>query len=278
MDAAKESGIRNKLHEIIYEADTPMGKWVDIILLWAILLSIAAVILESVDEIGTKYRTLLHVLEWIFTILFTIEYALRIWVVQKPWKYIFSFYGLVDLLAILPTYLSLIFTGGQFLMAIRILRLLRIFRIFKLVRFIKESRVLAAALRASRHKIAVFLGTVLVSVVIMGTVMYMIEGPEHGFTSIPRGIYWAIVTLTTVGFGDIYPQTVFGQFVASFIMIMGYAIIAVPTGIVTSELARQKPVQLNTQVCPSCAHAKHDDDAVHCKKCGAELNPETVDG
>ena len=264
---------QKKLHEIIFEADTPTGKAFDVALLLSIALSVLAVMLESVESISERFGSVLRVMEWIFTILFTVEYILRIISVRKPLGYIFSFLGIIDLLAILPTYLSLFFAGTQALIIFRAIRLLRIFRIFKLARYIKEGRIIGLALKASRYKITVFLTAVLSIVLIMGTLMYLIEGAENGFTSIPRSVYWAIVTLTTVGYGDIAPQTLIGQMVAAMIMIMGYAIIAVPTGIVTSELSKVVEKEATTQVCPDCSSEGHDIDARYCKYCSAQLNP-----
>lgn len=268
---AETKNWRHNLYEIIFEADTPAGKLFDVLLIWAILLSVTVVFLESISVLKTDYGELFNLLEWIFTILFTIEYVLRIIGVRKPTKYIFSFYGVVDFLAIVPTYLSLIITGSQYLLVIRILRLLRVFRVFKLSYLIKQSDVLVNALKASRAKIAVFLFAVLTLVVIIGALMYVIEGPENGFTSIPVSMYWAIVTLTTVGYGDLSPQSPIGQLLASMVMIMGYGIIAVPTGIVSVELASATKKKVTTQVCPSCLSEGHDNNAVHCKFCGAKL-------
>ncbi|WP_340111405.1 ion transporter [Maribellus mangrovi] len=263
---------RERLYEIIFEADTPAGKFFDVALLVVILLSVALVMLESVPAIRTNYRPILRILEWVITGIFTVEYLLRIIIVRKPLRYIFSFYGIIDFLSVIPTYLGLFIIGSHHLVVIRILRMLRIFRILKLTRYTQAGRTLAKALWASREKISVFIFFVIVLVVVIGTIMYIIEGEAHGFTSIPRGIYWAIVTLTTVGYGDISPQTSLGQFMASIVMIMGYAIIAVPTGIVTAEIINPS-YKGNTQVCPSCLHDKHDDDAKFCKKCGAKINP-----
>jgi voltage-gated potassium channel len=262
---------RNKLYEIIFEADTPAGKWFDIILLWAILLSVLVVFLESISELKKDYGDIFFYLEWFFTILFTIEYALRIISTKKPLGYIFSFYGIIDLLAILPTYLSLVIIGSQYLLVIRILRLLRVFRILKLTHLVRQATILKKALIASRGKITVFLFAVLTLIVIVGAVMYVIEGPENGFTSIPFSMYWAVVTMTTVGYGDVSPQTPIGQVFASIVMIMGYAIIAVPTGIVSVEIADAKK-RTTTQVCPNCSKEGHDPDAVHCKYCGTPIN------
>lgn len=229
--------------------------------------------LESVQEVKHTYGDLLYKIEWLFTGLFTAEYLARLWVVLHKRKYIFSFFGIVDLLSILPTYLAIIFTGAQSLLVIRSLRLLRIFRIFKLARFIGESQHLVRALKASQYKVIVFLTTVITAVIIFGTLIYLIEGPNHGFTSIPLSIYWAIVTMTTVGYGDIAPQTTLGQTLASLIMIMGYGIIAVPTGIVSSEMIQLKRKEkITTQVCPHCLKEGHDNDAIYCKYCGGEIN------
>ncbi len=268
---------RFKLHEILYEADTFLGKLFDIVLFIVILASIVFVMLESVEEIDTKYHRFLNVAEWVITILFTIEYIARIVAVKKPLKYIFSFYGIIDLLSTIPKYLSLIFVGTHSLVALRALRLMRVFRILKLARFIGESTNFARALKVSRVKILVFLSFVLILCVVLGTVMYLVEsGEDSGFTSIPRSVYWAIVTLTTVGYGDIAPITPLGQFIASLIMIMGYAIIAIPTGIVSSEMTKtsRRKVQTNTQSCPNCLAEKHRDNAEFCYDCGKRLNDE----
>ncbi len=264
---------RQKIYDIIFEADTPAGKFFDVSLLIVILISVALVMLESVPTISTNFQQPLKILEWIITLIFTLEYILRIAIVNKPFRYIFSFYGIIDFLSVIPTYMGLIIIGSHSLVVIRILRLLRIFRILKLTRYTHAGRTLAKALWASREKISVFIFFVIILVIIIGTIMYIVEGPQHGFTSIPRGIYWAIVTLTTVGYGDISPDTPMGQFFASIVMIMGYAIIAVPTGIVTAEIINPS-LKRNTQVCPQCLYSAHDDDAVFCKKCGATINPE----
>ena len=263
---------RTKLHTIIFEAETPAGKLFDVILLWSILISVAVVMLDSIAEVNAKYGELLLGLEWFFTIAFTIEYMLRLICVNKPLRYAFSFFGIVDFLAVIPTYLSLVFVGYQYLLVIRILRLLRVFRIFKLTHLISQASILKEALKASRGKIVVFLTTVLSMVIIIGSLMYVIEGPENGFTNIPTSIYWAIVTLTTVGYGDISPNTPLGQFLASIVMIIGYAIIAVPTGIVTVELAEAtRKKKTATEVCPNCLADGHDSDADYCKYCGTKL-------
>lgn len=263
---------RKKLHTVIYEADSKAGKLFDLILLAVIVVSIGAVMLESVASIKIRYGTTLAIIEWIVTIVFTLEYIARIIAVKKPWGYIFSFYGIIDLLATLPKYVGLLFPGSGVLLSIRAIRLLRIFRILKLVHFVGASNQLVNAIKTSRAKIAVFLFSVLVLCIIIGTLMYLIEGPEHGFTSIPISVYWTVVTLTTVGFGDITPTTPFGQFISALVMILGYGIIAVPTGLVTAELMREKKVNLNTQVCPNCSADKHRDDAHFCYNCGHHLN------
>lgn len=267
---SKPKNWKDSWHEVIFEADTPKGKLFDVVLLWAIALSVLAVMLESVGWIYTEYQSIFVIVEWVFTILFTIEYLLRLATVKQPLKYALSFYGLVDLLSILPTFLGLYFVDGSSLRVIRILRLLRVFRVLKLMSFLNQAQNLRKALKSSRPKIMVFLFAVSVLVVLLGTVMYIIESEEAGFTSIPRSIYWAIVTLTTVGYGDITPQTVLGQSLASVVMIIGYAIIAVPTGIVTSEFVKSD-VSSNTKSCPNCSKEGHDDDADHCKFCGSKL-------
>lgn len=264
---------RDKLFEIIYEADTKEGKLFDVILLVTILLSIALVMIESVDPISEKYSKELNIAEWIITGLFTIEFILRLICIKKPLSYVFSFYGAIDFLSTIPKYLSLFFVGTNSLVALRALRLLRVFRILKLARYIGESNQLLKALKASRAKIGVFLFFVLILCIILGTVMYLVEGAQNGFTSIPRSIYWAIVTLTTVGYGDISPHTALGQFIASAVMILGYAIIAIPTGIVSSEITKnQTKVHTNTQSCPNCAHEGHPDNAEFCYHCGYKIH------
>jgi voltage-gated potassium channel len=266
------AGRRARLHEIIFEADTRAGRLFDLALIWLILLSVATVILESVRSVRAQYGEILYALEWLFTILFTVEYALRLLSVRRPLRYATSFFGVVDLLAIIPTYLSIFVPGSQYLLVIRILRLLRVFRLLKLSEYVTEADTLRLALRASRRKISVFISAVVLLVVIIGALMYVVEGEEHGFTSIPISIYWAIVTLTTVGYGDLSPRTPIGQILASIVMIIGYGIIAVPTGIVTVELAQAaRERKISRQSCPSCAAEGHDPDALHCKYCGANL-------
>ena len=266
--------VRENLGNIIFETDTPAAKLFDVVVLWAILLSVALVMLESVLSLRGRYGATLRALEWGFTVLFTVEYLLRIYAARKRLRYVTSFYGVVDLLAVLPSYLSLVVVGSQYLIVIRSLRLLRIFRVLKLARYLGEANTLVRALRASRVKIIVFLWTVLTLVVIIGSVMYLVEGAESGFTNIPISVYWAIVTLTTVGYGDIAPRTPLGQTLSALVMILGYAIIAVPTGIVTTELGRASQEEREERaraVCPRCGRSGHDADAVHCKYCGETL-------
>jgi len=282
----KDKDWKLRLHEIIYEADTPAGKLFDVILLILIIASILLVMLESVTSIDLKYHYWLNIGEWIVTILFTIEYIARVITVRKPLKYIFSFYGVIDLLSTLPKYLSLIFAGTHALVALRALRLLRVFRILKLARYLGASNQLATAIKASRAKISVFLFAVIIVATIFGTVMYLVEGEKNGFDNIPKSIYWSIVTLTTVGFGDIAPQTPLGQFIATIIMVLGYGIIAVPTGIVSAEYTRsankeeedlkvkQKQTDalaLNTLSCQNCLKENHKDNAEFCYNCGNSL-------
>jgi voltage-gated potassium channel len=262
---------RTRLHEIIFEAETPGGKAFDVALLVCIVASVVTVLLESVASVRADHGTVLRALEWAFTILFTVEYLLRLATVGKPLRYALSFFGVVDLMAIVPTYLSVFLPGAQSLIVIRALRLLRIFRVLKLAQFVGEARMLRAALNASVRKITVFLGTVLTIVLIVGALMYLIEGEASGFDSIPQSMYWAIVTLTTVGYGDIAPQTLVGKLLASVVMVLGYGIIAVPTGIVTVELAQARRAPITTEACPDCGAGGHDADADYCKFCGARL-------
>ena len=264
---------RKRMHEVIFEAETPGGKAFDVALLLLILLSTVVVMLDSVAEIHLKYRLPLAIVEYVITALFTVEYIARLSCVARPWRYALSFYGIVDVLAVLPTYLRLIFPGAQPLMLIRTLRLIRVFRVFKLPLYLSEARALLTALRQTRQRIAVFLVVVLTLLLVIGALMYMIEGGEKdtGFTSIPRSVYWAIVTMTTVGYGDIAPQTVIGQALAACVMILGYAIIIVPIGVFSAELVSSQKTPVNTQCCNHCSAEGHDTDAVHCKFCGAKL-------
>jgi voltage-gated potassium channel len=266
---------QKKLHEIIYEADTPGGKAFDIALLVAIVVSVIAVMLESVPSIGASWGSELRFAEWIFTILFTIEYVLRLISVRRPAKYATSFFGIVDVVAIIPTYLTLlpVFGGAHGLIVIRSLRLIRVFRIFKLVRYMSEAQALMVALRATAAKIIVFFTLVITIMLILGSLMYIIEGthPESQFTSIPKGVYWAIVTMTTVGYGDVTPQTIPGQFLAAVAMILGYSIIIVPTGIFSVEVIMSRERSASTQACPSCSREGHDENSEFCKYCGEPL-------
>lgn len=265
------SSLRERTQEIIFRHDTPAGKTFDVVLIWVILASVVVVMLESVPSIRQEYRPLLRGAEWVFTIVFTIEYLVRLWCAVSALRYARSFFGIVDLLAVLPTYLSLVFPGGQALITVRALRLLRVFRVLKLAHYISGAGVLTQALRASRYKITVFIAGVLTLVVIFGSMMYLVEGAPSGFTSIPKSVYWAIVTLTTVGYGDIAPQTAIGQGLAAMIMLLGYAIIAVPTGIVTVEIGAAQRREAADRDCPRCGLDSHDMDARYCKQCGDRL-------
>lgn len=268
---------RNRLHEIIFEADTKLGKLFDVTLLILIIISIILVMLESIDDLNQIYGDWFNAAEWVITIYFTIEYILRLICVYKPSKYALSFFGIIDLLSILPSYLEIIFglTGSQYFAAVRAMRLIRVFRIFKLAKFLDESKSLVTALKASQAKITVFLTFILMMAVVIGSIMYFVEGGPNnqgsGFTSIPRSIYWSIVTLTTVGYGDIAPTTAIGQFLAAVVMIMGYGVLAVPTGIVSAEMVSVSNKPETTQACKSCLKEGHDLDAQFCKYCGEEL-------
>jgi voltage-gated potassium channel len=267
-----ETGWRRRLHEIVFESETRAGRVFDIALLWSIVFSVVAVTLESVPSIRAEHGETLQAIEWFFTVVFTIEYVLRLISVKHPLLYATSFFGIVDLCAVVPGYLSLFVPGSHYLLVIRVLRVVRVFRIFKLTEHLYEADVLMLALRASRRKIMVFLTTVLAVVVIIGSVMYVVEGEENGFTSIPVSIYWAIVTLTTVGYGDLSPKTALGQTLASAVMILGYGIIAIPTGIVTSEISRATRKEVTTEACPGCGVQGHDPDALFCKYCATSLD------
>jgi len=267
---------RERIHEIIFEAETKEGKLFDVVLLGFILLSVLIVAIETIPSLSPRWGTTLFVLEWVFTIFFTIEYVLRIYCVYRPWKYITSFYGIVDLLSILPTYLSLFIPQANTLMVIRALRLMRVFRIFKLAAYTSQGAFIVAALKESRQKIVIFIFFIMLTISIFGSVMYVVEGGQNeAFASIPISIYWAIVTITTVGYGDISPITPLGQFLAAFVMIIGYAIIAVPTGIVTSELVKQTKVEdIRLESCRYCSKEGHDHDAIYCKYCAKALKLE----
>lgn len=267
-DSKPEEGWRRKLYVIIFEADTKLGKAFDVILILAISLSVLVVMVDSIASIRLQYGDLLKIIEWSFTLLFSIEFTLRLLSVKRPHKYLFSFYGVVDFLAILPTYISLLLPGAQYLLAIRVLRILRVFRVLKLVKYLHEANYLSEALKASRRKISVFLFAVLMAAIIAGSLIYVVEGQANGFTSIPTSIYWAIVTLSTVGFGDLAPVTALGKIIASIIMILGYGIIAVPTGIVSYEMARVGSV---VKTCINCNDNNHEKEAYYCKTCGTKL-------
>jgi voltage-gated potassium channel len=268
---AQRHSLRNILHEIIFEADTPAGKWFDVLLILSILASVTVVMADSIGAVRISHGRFLMAAEWFFTILFSLEYILRLVSVRSPLKYASSFYGVVDFIAIIPTYLSLVFPATKYFMVIRTLRILRVFRVLKLIQYLKEANLLMRALATSRRKITVFLFAVLTMVTIFGSLMYVIEGEANGFTSIPTSIYWAIVTMTTVGYGDISPQTGPGQALASLIMILGYSIIAVPTGIVTVQIGQAMAKGTSSQACPGCGREGHDPDAVYCKYCGEKI-------
>ena len=263
--------MRKKIYEIIFESDTRMGKGFDLVLIISILLSVLVVFIDSVQHYNNLFSKQLYFLEWVFTILFTIEYILRIYCIKKPFMYMKSFFGIIDLLSIIPTYISIFFPVSRYLSVIRILRVLRIFRILKLINYISETNHLMKALSASRRKITVFLFFILAMVTIFGSIMYLIEGGKNGFTSIPRSIYWAIVTITTVGYGDISPKTELGQILASFVMILGYATIAVPTGIISAEYSNMSN-NISNKVCLGCGNEQHSFDAEFCNRCGTKLD------
>ena len=269
-ETIEEKSFREKMHEVIFEADTKYGTYFDAALLFSIVASIIAVSLESVDSINSQYHDQLVFIEWFFTVLFTIEYFVRLYITRHSVEYATSFFGVVDLLAILPTYLSLIVPGTQSLLIIRALRLLRVFRVFKLTRYVGEATVLGTAILESRSRIIVFLATITILSFITGAGMYLFEGPQNGFTSIPQSVYWAIVTLTSTGYGDTVPLTPIGKVLAIFIMIMGYSLIIVPTGIISTELI--KAGEFSTRACMQCSKEGHDINAKFCKHCGYELN------
>ncbi|MES2562828.1 MAG: ion transporter [Pseudomonadota bacterium] len=270
-------GWRLRLFKVVFESDTPTGKIFDIVVITAILLSVAAVLADSVESIRMDHGAILNVLEWAFTILFTIEYFARLLCVERPLRYATSFFGIVDLIAVLPTYLAVLFPEAQVLIDVRILRLVRCFRIFRLTRYLTEVRLLGSAMANSMRKILVFLSVVIMVVLIVGTLMYVIEGPQHGFTSIPKAIYWALSTITTVGYGDLVPRTELGRMLASIVMLIGWGILAVPTGIVTAEMTAQRfTKEPATTKCASCGNTSHEADAVYCKMCGVLLPPARV--
>lgn len=263
--------MKHKLFVIIFGTDTPAGKLFDVVLIYTILLSVLVLLLDSIEAVSVRFGDVLRVLEWLFTILFTIEYILRIYCSPKRWQYVRSFYGICDLASILPTYLSIFLPGANYLLVVRLLRVLRIFRVFKLVRYVSEANLLINAMMQARRKIFVFFTAVLVLATIFGSIMYLVEGPSNGFTSIPKSIYWTIVTITTVGYGDIIPQSALGQIVAAAVMLTGYSIIAIPTGILTAELAQEMARERSAISCATCNTTGHDKDAVFCKSCGEKL-------
>ncbi len=265
--------LKEKLYIVIFGTDTPAGKRFDICLIITILASVMVLMAESMDALAENHYLLLRVLEWVFTLMFTVEYAARIYCSPNPRRYVTSFYGIIDLLSILPSYLSLFITGANYLLVIRIMRFLRIFRVLKLARYLREANTLVRSMVHARRKVMVFFLSVLVLATIFGALMYVVEGPEHGFTSIPKSIYWTIVTITTVGYGDITPQTPLGQFIAALAMLLGYSIIAVPTGIFTAELAQEIQRERMSITCPNCSKYGHDSDAEYCRACGSPLNP-----
>lgn len=271
------SAPKDRLRIIIFEAETRAGKAFDVGLIVAILASVTAIFLDTIPSVHARYGDVLNVVEWVFTVLFALEYGLRLWCIERPAEYARSFYGIVDLFGFLPTLISALIPGTQYLLAVRVLRVLRIFRVLRLFRFVGEAEVLMGAVRRSGRKITVFLIAVLTLVVVFGSIMYLVEGEENGFTSIPRSMYWAVVTLTTVGYGDISPSTPLGQFIASIVMIMGYGIIAVPTGIVTVQMTDAMRKRANTFTCRVCAAEGHRDEAAFCYRCGSLLHERVID-
>lgn len=263
--------LRRRVHDVVFQHDSPAERAFDLVVICAIVASVGVVMLDSVAAINARYARELAIAEWSFTVLFTIEYLLRLWASEHPVRYARSFYGIIDLAAIAPSYLAVLFPAGRFLIVLRVLRAVRVFRILKLANYVQEAAVLAQALRASRRKITIFLSTVLAIVIVVGSLMYMIEGAESGFTSIPQSVYWAIVTLTTVGYGDVAPVSPLGKAVASALMIIGYGVIAVPTGIVTLELNRAARETVERRECRGCGSTRHDPDAGYCKYCGTDL-------
>ncbi len=269
--------LRDRIRTVIFEAETRAGKAFDIALIVAILASVAAIFLDTIPSVHDRFGGFLYVVEWTFTVLFAIEYLVRLWCIDRPGKYARSFYGVVDLFGFLPTLVSVLIPGTQYLLAVRVLRVLRVFRVLRLFRYVGEAEVLMNAMRRSQRKITVFLITVLSLVVVFGSIMYLVEGEENGFTSIPRSMYWAVVTLTTVGYGDISPATPLGQFIAAIVMIMGYGIIAVPTGIVTVQMSQAMRERANTVTCRVCSAEGHREEAAFCFRCGSQLHERVVD-
>ncbi len=275
---ARPDGLRNRVYRLLFHHETPAERNFDLALIAAILASVIVVLLDSEPALKDRWHSALLAAEWAFTIVFTIEYGLRLWAVRRPLRYATSFFGIIDLLAILPSYLSLVFAGSQYLLVIRVLRLLRVFRVLKLVQYSSEASVLITAMARSRRKISVFVCALITIVVIFGALMYVVEGPEHGFTSIPTGMYWAVVTMGTVGFGDISPETPFGRFVTSILILIGYSIIAVPTGIYTAELASTLRPKRRHVRCGECGLQDHEQEAWHCRRCGHGLPQEEPTG
>ena len=267
----RNAELKRLVHEVIFGTDTPAGRHFDVVLIIVILASVLVLMVASIQELPANIFFTLYIAEWVFTIIFTIEYMLRFYSSPRPFKYATSFFGVIDFLSVIPSYLSLIIVGGNYLAIIRLLRVLRVFRVLKLVRYLGEANVLLRSMMMSRRKIMIFFFSVLVLSVIFGSLMYIVEGPEHGFNSIPKSVYWTIVTITTVGYGDITPQTPLGQFIAALAMLTGYSIIAVPTGILTAELAQEIQREKERRVCGSCGKIGHDADANFCRNCGAKL-------
>lgn len=266
-----QSPLQQKINEVIFGWETPAGRMFDLVLIYSIILSVSLLMLETVEWVAIDYVSELKVLEWMFTVIFTLEYGARLYSARNPWQYMRSFYGMVDLLSILPSYLALFIPGANHLLIIRLLRVLRIFRILKLARYLSEANILGRAIMQSRRKVLIFFSTVLVLSTVFGALMYFVEGPNNGFTSIPKSVYWTIVTITTVGYGDITPQTPLGQVIAAMAMLTGYSIIAIPTGILTAELAEEMQKDRVGRSCKNCNKSGHDRDAVHCKFCGARM-------
>ncbi|BDM64982.1 ion transporter [Shewanella sp. NFH-SH190041] len=274
-DPARDSALRAKLRSVIFGTDTPAGRYFDMVLIISIIMSVALILLQTVDSMQAQYGTLMLKLEWGFTILFTVEYILRLYCSARPLKYMLSFYGVVDLLSILPSYLELLFPGANMTMVIRVLRLFRIFRVLKLIRYLSEGNMLLRAMMLSSRKIFVFFFSISLLIMVLSAIMYAVEGPANGFSSIPKSIYWTIVTITTVGYGDITPKTALGQGIASFTMLLGYSIIAIPSGIVTAEISQQIGHRRDLRRCPNCLKTGHDPEAHYCNRCGSEL-PEDI--
>jgi voltage-gated potassium channel len=266
-----DNTLKNRVYIIIFGTDTPAGRAFDLCLIAAILISILVLLFDSVASIHAEWGEVFRYIEYSFTLFFTAEYLLRLWCSPKPTAYAKSFYGVIDLLAILPTYLAVLFPSASFMGVIRLIRILRIFRVLKLVRYLQDSNVLLRSMLMSKRKILVFFTTVAVLVTIFGTMLYVVEGPKHGFTSLPQSIYWAIVTITTVGYGDLVPQTGLGKTIAAATMLLGYSILAVPTGIITAELSQEMQTHKSLVKCPNCVKAGHESDAMHCKYCGCHL-------